>query len=125
MTIETVGILGYGEIGQAMARISQEANFKVLIRELKYDQIKKNRIDFIHVNIPEKSPRSFVKIVSKNIRDLKPKLTIINSSVSPGTTRQIYNLTHTHIVHSPITGPHPNLYLSIKKHFTKVVGPIN
>ena len=125
MTAETVGILGYGEIGQAMAKICQESNFKVLIRELKYDQIGKNKIDYLHVNIPEISPQSFIEIVTKNIRELMPALTIINSSISPGVTRKIYNQTHANIVHSPVIGLHPNLYLSIKKTFTKVIGPID
>lgn len=122
---ETVGILGHGEIGSAIARICQEANLNVVIRELKFDQIRNKKIDYLHVNIPEKSSQQFINLVSKNIKELSPKLTIINSSVSVGTTRKIYQLTKSDIVHSPVIGVHPHLYESIKFHFPKIIGPVN
>ena len=122
---ETVGILGNGEIGSAIARICKEANLNVLIRELNFDQVKDKKIDYLHVNIAEKSNWQFINIVSKNIKELSPKLTIINSSVSLGTTREIHRLTKSDIVHSPIIGSHPYLYESIKFHFPKIIGPVN
>src|SRR5438105_1990762 len=90
---QIVGILGNGEIGSAIARICKEAGFEVLIRELTYDQIKGNKIDFLHVNIPEKNTKQFVDTVVLNIKELSPKLTIINSSVKVGTCRKIQKLT--------------------------------
>lgn len=123
MTNSTIGILGYGEIGKAMARICREAGFRALVRELKYDEIKKNKIDYLHINIPEKDPENFIKVVVNNIKELKPMLTVINSSTTPGTTQKIAVLTKANIVHSPVIGVHPDLYLSIKKYFVKVIGP--
>lgn len=118
-----VGILGHGEIGSAMARICKKGGYKVLIRELKYDQLAGQKVDYLHVNIPEKSSSKFVNIVSKNIKELKPKLTVINSSTTPGTTRKIYKRTNALVVHSPVVGLHPNLYYSIKHAFPKIIGP--
>lgn len=123
MTNNIVGILGYGEIGKAMARVCQDVGFKILIRELTYDQIDNNKIDYLHVSVPEKKQSDFIKIVVKNILELKPKLTIINSSTTPGTVKKIAKLTRSNVVHSPVIGVHPDLYLSIKKHFIKVIGP--
>ena len=123
MTNNVVGILGYGEIGKAVARVCQDAGFKILIRELKYDEIKNTKINYLHVSIPEKSPKDFIKTVVKNIKELKPMLTVINSSTTPGTVKRIADLTKTPVVHSPVIGIHPDLYLSIKKYFTKVIGP--
>jgi len=120
-----VGILGAGEIGSAIASIAKKKNFKVYIRELNYDQIKTQPIDFLHVNIPEKSPNKFVSIVSKNILEINPTLTIINSSTTPGTTRKIYKRTLLPIVHSPVIGLHPRLENSIKNYFPKIIGPVN
>lgn len=120
-----VGILGYGEIGKAVARICKEAGFGVLVRDLDIDQLKGGKVDYLHVAIPEKENKVFVNVVSKIIKELTPKLTIINSSVTPGTTRKIYNNTKLPVVHSPVLGLHPNLYDSIKKYFVKVVAPID
>lgn len=122
---QIVGILGHGEIGSAIARICTEAGLKVLIRELTFDQIKDKKVDFLHVNIPEKDNKQFVDTIVRNIRQLSPGLTIINSSVKVGTCRRIQKLTGTDIVHSPIIGVHPHLYQSIKFNFPKIIGPVN
>lgn len=122
---QIVGILGHGEIGSAIARICREAELEVLIRELKFDQIKDKKVDFLHVNIPEKVNRQFVDTVVKNIKELSPDLTIINSSVTVGTCRKIQKLTGADIIHSPVIGAHPHLYESIKFHFRKIIGPVN
>ncbi|MEK7526571.1 MAG: hypothetical protein AAB546_03770, partial [Patescibacteria group bacterium] len=124
-TKQIVGILGKGEIGSAMAQICQEAGYIVYARDLNYDELKNKTIDFLHVNIPEKKNKDFVEVVVNAIKELKPKLTIINSSVSPGTTRAIFKKTKLPIVHSPVIGVHPNLYDSIKNGFRKVIGAIN
>ena len=123
--MERIGIIGYGEIGKAMARVCKEAGYKVMIRELKYDEIGKNHIDYLHVCIPEKERSVFVNIVRRAIRELKPRLSVINSSVSVGTTRKIFRKTNSPIVHSPIVGVHPYLYDSIKYHFRKIIGPVD
>lgn len=120
-----VGILGCGEIGSAIKKVCHLAGFTTLVRELTYDEINGHHIDFLHVNIPEKSNIQFVKFVSNQIKTIKPKLTIVNSSVTPGTTRKIYTLTNRPIVHSPVIGVHPHLYKSIKSYFSKVIGPVN
>ncbi|KKQ95744.1 MAG: UDP-glucose/GDP-mannose dehydrogenase dimerization [Candidatus Woesebacteria bacterium GW2011_GWB1_43_14] len=123
MKKEIVGILGKGEIGTAIAKISREAGYKVLVREIKYDQMAGNTVDFLHVNIPEKNNKKFVDLVVANILELEPRLTVINSSVTPGTTRKIFNRANKPIVHSPVIGIHPQLYKSIKVYFKKVIGP--
>ena len=123
--IMAVGILGHGEIGKAIGRICREAGFKIFIRELDYDQFKDEKIDILHVSIPEKSNNKFVNIVVKAMKEFKPVLTVINSSVTLGTTRKIYEKTGLAIVHSPVIGVHPHLYESIKRYFKKVVGPVN
>jgi UDP-N-acetyl-D-mannosaminuronate dehydrogenase len=122
---QTVGILGYGEIGKAMAKICERAGYNVLIRELDYDQIGNNKIDYLHVNIPEINPKIFIKIISQNIKELKPKLVIINSTTTTGTTRKIFKNTNIPMVHSPVIGVHPHLYESIKSTFPKIIGAID
>lgn len=120
---QVVGILGNGEIGSSVARICKDAGYKVLVRELKYDEIKNNKINILHINVPEKSSNKFINLAVKNINELKPDLTVINSSTTLGVTREIFNQTKANIVHSPVIGLHPNLYESIKYFFKKVIGP--
>lgn len=105
-----VGILGYGEVGQAIA----EFYSKPKIRDLdKNDNLK--GIKVFHVCIPY--DKNFVKTVKNEIRKIKPRLTIIHSTVAPGTTKKIGGA----VVHSPIRGTHPQLYKGIKT-FVKYIG---
>lgn len=108
-----VGILGYGEVGQAIAKFYKNPRIKDLKRD---DDLK--GIEILHVCIPWS--KDFVKIVKKEIKEIKPKLTIIHSTVAPGTTRKIGGMT----VYSPVRGMHPKLYKGIKT-FIKYIGADN
>ena len=65
--------------------------------------------------------------VNKEILEIKPKLTIIHSTVAPGATKKIIDAlpqAYRGIVHSPIRGIHPHLYKGIKT-FVKYIGADN
>lgn len=121
----TIGILGYGEIGKTIAQICLDAGFKILIKDLTIDQFKNKKIDYLHINIPEISNHKFIKCAVDCINEVSPLLSIINSSVTPGTTRKIFEKTKKPIIHSPVIGIHPNLYNSVKFYFPKIIGPID
>ena len=105
-----VGILGYGEIGKAVAQFYKDPLIKDLYRD---DGLE--GIQILHVCIPWS--KNFVKIVRKEIRNSKPRLTIIHSTVKVGDTKKIGG----NIVHSPVKGVHPFLYESIQT-FIKYIG---
>src|SRR3989337_1127847 len=90
---KVVGMLGNGEIGKSMSRICNEAGCRVLVREIDFDEIKDQKIDYLHVNIPESRPARFIEVVVNTIKELKPKLTVINSTVTVGVTRKIFDIT--------------------------------
>ena len=113
MLNESVGIIGYGEIGKSIAKFYDNPRIKDLDRN---DGLW--GVDILHICIPYRS--NFVKIVRKEIMEIKPKLTIINSTVPPGTTKKIGGMT----VHSPVRGTHPDLHESLKT-FIKYVGADN
>ncbi|OGM77721.1 hypothetical protein A2188_01950 [Candidatus Woesebacteria bacterium RIFOXYA1_FULL_43_9] len=125
MKLISVGLLGCGEIGGTMAKICSEAGYRVLIKELKYDQIGDRKVKYLHVSIPEKDPSTFIKTVVAMIKKCRPELTIVNSSTTPGTTRKIAQKTKSLVVHSPVIGLHPHLYQSVKNIFPKIIGPVN
>lgn len=104
------GILGYGEAGKAIAKFYKNP----LIKDLNRDDGLKG-VDVLHICIPWS--KDFIKIVKKEIREIKPKLTIIHSTVKVGTTKKIGG----RVVHSPVKGVHPHLYEGIKT-FIKYVG---
>jgi len=108
-----VGILGYGEVGQAIAKFYKTPKIKDLTRDDRLEGVK-----ILHVCIPWS--KNFVKIVKKEIKKTKPELVIIHSTVAPGTTKKIGKIA----VHSPVRGMHPDMYLGIKT-FVKYVGADN
>lgn len=110
---KNVGILGYGETGQAIAKFYREPKIKDLNRD---DGLK--GVEILHVCIPDSG--KFVPIVKKEIKKIKPKLTIIHSTVAPGTTKKIGGS----VVHSPIRGVHPKIYEGLKT-FVKYIGTDN
>lgn len=105
-----VGILGFGEIGKAVANFYKNPKIKDLNRD---DGLE--GVEILHVCIPWS--RDFIKIVKQEINEVKPKLTIINSTVEPLTTKKIGG----DVVHSPVRGVHPLLYKGIKT-FVKYIG---
>ena len=108
-----IGILGYGEIGKAVAKFYK----KPKIKDLKRDDGLEG-VDFLHICIPWS--KHFVKIIKKEIASIQPKLTIIHSTVPLGTTEAIGGM----VVHSPVRGIHPHLYGGIKT-FIKYIGADN
>jgi len=108
-----VGILGYGEVGQAIAKFYKNPRIKDLKRD---DDLM--GVEILNICIPWSD--NFVKIVKEEIKRIKPKLTIIHSTVAPNTIKKIGG----QVVHSPIRGIHPNLYEGVKT-FVKYIGADN
>jgi len=109
-----VGILGYGEIGKAIAKFYKNP----LIKDLNRDDGLQG-VEVLHICIPWLD--NFVEIVSKEIKEAKPKITIIHSTVAPGTTKLLASKFNGAVVHSPVRGVHPDLHKGIKT-FVKYIG---
>jgi UDP-N-acetyl-D-mannosaminuronate dehydrogenase len=113
-----VGILGYGEVGQAIAKFYGNP----LIKDLKRDDGLEGA-EILHICLPWND--KFIETVKKEIKRIKPKLTIIHSTVVPGTTLRIaQGKLKIMAVHSPIRGIHPELFKGIKT-FVKYIGADN
>lgn len=130
-----IGILGYGEVGRGIVefykntRLGQHfggrVGWQVKIKDLKRDDGLIGT-EILHICFPWSN--NFIKTAEKEIKTIKPKLTIIHSTVFPGTTKKINLLLPKKlkgtVVHSPIRGMHPKLYKGIKT-FLKYVGADN
>lgn len=105
-------ILGKGEIGKSLGKVLEGA-YEVIYKDT---EPLEGQFDVINICYPYS--RDFVKITKDYIKQYKPKLTIIHSTVPVGTTRKIG------AVHSPVNGKHPNLSKSILT-FIKFIGANN
>lgn len=114
-----IGILGIGEVGLAIKKIV-EKKYLVFTKNRKKDFIKDQKVAVLHICIPYTN--QFVNISVKAIKKYQPSLTIVESTVAPGTTDKIYRKTNCLVCHSPIRGVHPNLSQGIKT-FIKYIGP--
>ncbi len=114
---QRVGILGYGEIGKALGKFYKAPLIKDVTRDDGLDGVV-----ILHVCIPWSD--HFSKIVEKEMREIKPALTIIHSTVVPGTTKKLAKKFKGAVVHSPVRGIHPYLHEGIKT-FVKYIGADN
>jgi UDP-N-acetyl-D-mannosaminuronate dehydrogenase len=114
-SIKLIGILGYGEVGQAIAKFYPKQRLR--IRDLKRNDDLKG-VEVLHICIPWS--KDFIRISKKAVSEAKPKLVIIHSTVPVGTTKKIGGM----VVHSPIRGIHPQLYKGVKT-FVKYIGADN
>jgi len=115
---EKIGILGYGEVGQAIAKFYKNPSIKDLNRN---DGLE--GVEILNICIPWNN--RFIRMVKKEIESIKPKLVIIHSTVAPGTIKKLSGfLSKVMIVHSPVRGIHPNLFEGIKT-FVKYIGTDN
>lgn len=112
-----IGILGYGEVGQAVAKFYKNGG-RARIKDLKRNDGLKG-VEILNVCIPWND--EFIKIVKKEIEEIGPKLVILHSTVAPGTAKKLSAMFGGMVVHSPIRGIHPNLYKGIKT-FVKYIG---
>lgn len=118
MAKEKVLTVGLGEVGQSLFDLlKQNKKFDVYgfdIDEEKLRTIAGHReppkdINVMHICTPCVDQAEFVKTSIDYIRRFKPKLTIVDSTVPPGTTQKIYESTKTLIANSPIRGMHKSL----------------
>lgn len=114
-----------GQVGQALMKMIKNNKEKVLGIDLFYTG-KIKRVDVMHICFPMVTQRRFELEVERYVKDWKPKLVIIHSTVLPMTTRRIFvELKRRYkIVHSPVRGQHNDLYNDMKR-YVKYIGPVN
>lgn len=120
---ERVLIVGLGEVGHALFELFKESGkFDVYGFDLDERKMRKmvgeietpKHVDVMHICYPCAEQEEFVQTTIKYIRKFRPELTIIESTVSPGTTRKIYELSKSPLVHSPVRGMHKTLEIMKK-----------
>ncbi len=135
MAKEKVLVVGLGEVGRPLFELLRESEkFDVYGYDLDADKMRgigrscvlPNNIDVMHVCIPCHDKEEFVKSVAGYVERFNPKLVIINSTVAPGTTVDVYRRIKGQclVAHSPVRGVHKSLeYMKWElKRWAKYVG---
>ena len=111
-------VVGLGEVGGAL-RTVLEAKGPLSVLDVEPVEIA-GPISVMHVCFPFQQRRGFVPAVVERIKQFAPSLTIINSTVLPGTTRAIASATGAAVAYSPIRGKHAKMVQDLG-HYTKFV----
>jgi len=107
-------VVGLGEVGRPLFELLKESR-KVLVYVWDVDKEKMQdirqgdltrEVDVVHICYRCSGQEEFVNTTVDYVRQFRPKLTIINSTVPPGTTEKVYALSGGHVVHSPVRGMH-------------------
>lgn len=115
---EKIGIIGFGEIGKGLNNVYVNLGYTTSIFDPYQgysDESSMLNCDILNVCIPYSE--SFVEIINGYQSKFTPKLTVIHSTVKPGTTKNIKGK----VCHSPVRGIHPNLDDGIRT-FLKFIG---
>jgi UDP-glucose 6-dehydrogenase len=106
MTVEegVTLVVGLGEVGGALAEILERKG-PVARHDIQPVQIA-GPINVMHICFPFKDVRQFESLSLSYIRRFNPSLVIINSTVTPGTTRAIARSSGAAVAYSPVRGKH-------------------
>lgn len=111
-------VVGLGEVGGAIAAIL-DRNETVLRHDLEPREIKAS-IGVLHLCIPFQSHVQFESAALRYIERFQPDLTIIHSTVQPGTTRSIAKKSGAALAYSPVRGKHVRMEEDLL-HYAKFV----
>jgi UDP-N-acetyl-D-mannosaminuronate dehydrogenase len=118
---QTVVVVGLGEVGKPLLEImrSRYQTFGVDI-DLPASV---TQCDVMHICFPFQND-TFVEQVLGYIRQYRPALTMINSTVAPGTTRCVAVESGAAVVHSPVRGKHARMQQEML-HYAKFIGALD
>jgi len=137
MVEEKVLVVGLGEVGRPLFELLRESGrFEVYGFDVDADKMREigqpalpDQVDVMHVCIPCVFKGEFVRGVVGYVERFKPKLVIIDSTVPPGTTLEVYKSCSYGclVVHSPVRGVHKSLeHMKWElKRWIKYVGGVN
>ena len=114
-------VVGLGEVGGAIAEIL-DRNERVLRHDLERVEIA-DSIEVMHFCIPYKSRSQFETSALAYLERFRPALTIIHSTVLPGTTRSIAGKSRAAIAYSPVRGKHVRMEEDLLRYAKFVAAP--
>ena len=118
---QTVVVVGLGEVGKPLMEIIK-GRYRTLGVDI--DQpASVSHCDVMHICFPFQNDK-FVGQAVEYIHQYRPGLTVVNSTVAPGTTRRIAVESETAVVNSPVRGKHVRMQDEMLR-YTKFVGALD
>ena len=107
-------VVGLGEVGGALAEVLERTG-PVLKHDLQPRHFS-DPIEVMHLCVPFARQDQFEEMALAYIERFKPALTIINSTVLPGTTRAIARRSGRPAAYSPVRGKHARMVLDLLRY---------
>lgn len=117
---EKVLVIGVGEIGRPLLELIR-GHYETYSLDIQPDQSIPH-CDIVHICFPYQGD-SFIEQTVEYITKYRPSLTIINSTLAPGTTRRIATAAHSAVVHSPVRGKHARMKQELLQ-YRKFIGAL-
>lgn len=117
-----VMVVGLGEVGRPIFEVASRYHRTIGV-DISPPSEPVADVDIMHICYPY-GIEDFVAESARYIELFRPALTIINSTVSVGTTRAVAERTGAAVVNSPVRGKHARMVEDILK-YTKFVGAID
>jgi UDP-glucose 6-dehydrogenase len=114
-------VVGLGEVGGALATVL-ERHQSVLRQDLEPQHFAEP-IGVMHLCFPFQSREQFEKTAVEYIERFRPALTIVNSTVVPGTVRAIAERTGAPVAFSPVRGKHARMVQELLSYTKFVAAP--
>jgi len=118
----TVMVIGLGEIGKPLLDVISRY-YKTIGIDITPPAESPGEIEVMHICYPFEID-DFIGETARYIETYSPHLTVINSTVSVGTTRAIAERTGTAVVNSPVRGKHVRMTADLLR-YDKFVGGID
>jgi UDP-N-acetyl-D-mannosaminuronate dehydrogenase len=116
---EKVVVVGLGEVGKPLFQLLSR-HYNAIGVDILPPTEPIGPVDFLHICYPFEI-KDFIGECGRYIELFRPALTIINSTVSVGTTRAVADRTGSIVVHSPVRGKHVRMFEELQV-YTKFVG---
>lgn len=114
-------IVGMGEVGTALAEVIERRR-PVLRHDVEPRSFGQS-IEVMHICIPYREAEEFESAVCGYINRFRPQLTIVNSTVLPGTTHTIASRAQAVIAYSPVRGKHVRMTQDLLRYVKFVASP--
>jgi UDP-N-acetyl-D-mannosaminuronate dehydrogenase len=115
-------VVGLGEIGKPLFEVISKHHEAIGV-DIKPLEEPPGHIEVMHVCYPFKI-QDFIGETARYIKRFSPRLTVINSTVSVGTTRAIAERTGAAVVNSPVRGKHARMAADLLR-YDKFIGGID
>lgn len=115
----TVIVVGMGEVGRPLFQILKQ-RYHCIDVDVSPVEVSEP-CSVLHVCYPFQIP-AFVDVTVEYVRRYQPELTIINSTVAPGTSRKVQDTVRQPVIYSPVRGKHVRMERDMLRYRKFVAG---